>query len=72
MASFVLPSFSFSQMIQESSLMQLEGHYHEVEYLVADCNTIVSMCLGGHINVWDTYTGQKTAEIDRKQDTSQR
>jgi len=62
----------YTQMIQESSLMQLEGHYHEVEYLVADCNTIVSMCLGGHINVWDTYTGQKTAEIDRKQDTSLR
>ena len=53
------------QMIHESSLMQLEGHHHQIEYLVADCNAIISMCLGGMINIWDPYTGEKLAQIDR-------
>ena len=45
--------------------MQLEGHHHQIEYLVADCNAIISMCLGGMINIWDPYTGEKLAQIDR-------
>ena len=58
-------SICLFQMIHESSLMQLEGHHHQIEYLVADCNAIISMCLGGMINIWDPYTGEKLAQIDR-------
>ena len=55
----------FFQMVREVSLITLEGHRHEIEYLVADCNLVISMCLGGAINIWDSYTGDKIAEMDR-------
>ena len=52
-------------MVQEATLISLEGHRHEIEYLVTDCNTVISMCLGGIIGIWDSYTGEKIAQIDR-------
>jgi len=55
----------YTQMVQESSLIQAEGHRHEIEYLVTDCNTIISMCLDGIICIWDSYSGEKLAHIDR-------
>ena len=53
------------QMVREVSLITLEGHRHEIEYLVADCSLVISMCLGGAINIWDFYSGDKIAEMDR-------
>lgn len=52
-------------MVREVSLITLEGHRHEIEYLVADCSLVISMCLGGAINIWDFYSGDKIAEMDR-------
>ena len=52
-------------MVREVSLITLEGHRHEIEYLVADCSFVISMCLGGEINIWDFYSGDKIAEMDR-------
>ena len=52
-------------MVREASLIALEGHRHEIEYLVTDCTHVISMCLGGSINVWDSYSGDKIIEMDR-------
>ena len=52
-------------MVREVSLISVEGHRHEIEYLVTDCNLVISMCLGGAINIWDSYSGDKIAEMDR-------
>lgn len=45
----------------------LEGHKYDVEGLVTDevGNLMVSLCLEGTIRTWDSYTGEKLAEIDR-------
>ena len=43
-------------MVREVSLTSMKGHRHEIEYLVTDCNLVISMCLGGTINIWDYYS----------------
>jgi hypothetical protein len=55
----------YTQVVQESVPIQLDGHKHEVECLSCDGNIVVSLCLGGTISTWDSYTGEKVAEMDR-------
>ena len=59
------------QVVQESipPILLDEGHSHEIECLVADelGRVVVSICLEGKINTWDSYTGERLAAIDRKQ-----
>ena len=53
------------QMVREVSLTSMKGHRHEIEYLVTDCNLVISMCLGGTINIWDYYSGENISEMNR-------
>ncbi|TRY79121.1 hypothetical protein TCAL_05977 [Tigriopus californicus] len=57
----------YTQVVQESVPIVLEGHKYDVEGLVTDAvgNLMVSLCLEGTIRTWDSYTGEKLAEIDR-------
>ena len=55
----------YTQIVQESVPIELKGHKHEVESLISDGNLIVSLCLGGSLNTWDSYTGEMVTHIDR-------
>lgn len=63
----ITPHFLSPQVVQESVPIPLDGHAHEIEGLVADGvgNLVVSLCLEGFINTWDSYTGENLATIDR-------
>ena len=55
----------YTQIVQESVPIELKGHKHEVEALVSDGNLVVSLCLGGSLSTWDSYTGEIVTQIDR-------
>ena len=55
----------YTQIVQESVPIELKGHKHEVESLVSDGNLVVSLCLGGSLSTWDSYTGEMVTHIDR-------
>ena len=55
----------YTQIVQESVPIELKGHKHEVESLVSDGNLVVSLCLGGSLSTWDSYTGEMITHIDR-------
>ena len=59
--------YSFFQVVQESVPINLDGHNHEIESIVTDGigNLVVSLCLDGRINIWDSYTGENLARIER-------
>ena len=56
---------AYSQIVRESVPIELDGHKHQIECLSCDGNIIVSICLGGSINVWDSYTGEQISETSR-------
>ncbi|XP_046420988.1 sterol regulatory element-binding protein cleavage-activating protein isoform X1 [Neodiprion fabricii] len=58
---------SVTQLVMEAVPLVLEGHTQEVECIATDGNTIASVCLAGHIRVWDSISGEQLAHIDRKQ-----
>ena len=57
----------YTQVVQESVPIHLDGHNHEIESLITDGigNLVVSLCLDGRINTWDSYTGENLARIER-------
>jgi hypothetical protein len=61
------PTDIYTQIVQESVPIVVEGHRLEIESLVTNeiGNLVVSMCLEGKINTWDSYSGDKFATIDR-------
>ena len=56
---------AYTQIVRESVPIELDGHKHQVECLSCDGNIIVSLCLGGSLNVWDSYTGEQISETSR-------
>ena len=56
---------SYTQIVRESVPIELDGHKHEVECLGNDGNIVISLCLGGALNVWDSYTGEQISEASR-------
>ncbi len=58
----------YSQIVQESAPIMMEGHGNEVECMVA-CESggmLASLCLGGTVRTWDSVTGDLLAHIDRQ------
>lgn len=43
----------------------VEGHMQQIECIATDGFTVVSCCLGGHLKIWDSNTGEQLAYIDR-------
>ena len=62
---YKVPKDTYTQIVRESVPIELDGHKHEVESLSCDGNIIVSLCLGGSICVWDSYTGEQISETSR-------
>ncbi|XP_012252105.2 sterol regulatory element-binding protein cleavage-activating protein isoform X2 [Athalia rosae] len=58
---------SVTQLVMEAVPLVLEGHTQEVECIATDGNTIASVCLAGHIRIWDSISGEQVAHVDRKQ-----
>lgn len=53
-------------MVLEALPITIDGHAHLIECVSSDNNVIVSTCLGGFVKVWDAYTGELVADIERK------
>ncbi|XP_054714405.1 sterol regulatory element-binding protein cleavage-activating protein-like [Uloborus diversus] len=47
-----------ANLVMETFPLKLQGHLQELEYLCADSNIVVSSCLEGNINVWDSISGE--------------
>ncbi|KAB0798454.1 hypothetical protein PPYR_09447 [Photinus pyralis] len=54
------------QVLLEAVPIALDGHPQEIECIATDGYSVASTCLGGHIKVWDTITGELIKNIDRK------
>lgn len=54
-----------TQIVRETVPIELDGHKHEIEALSNDGNIVVSLCLGGNLCVWDSYTGEQISQTDR-------
>ena len=62
------PDFKFNettQIVRETVPIELDGHKHEIESLANDGNIVVSLCLGGDLCVWDSYTGEQICQTER-------
>lgn len=57
---------AITQVVMEAVPLILEGHQQEVECLSTDGAVIVSSCLGGHLCVWDSVSGDPLVTVDRK------
>ncbi|XP_065216116.1 sterol regulatory element-binding protein cleavage-activating protein [Planococcus citri] len=62
-------SSSPTQVVLEALPITIEGHAHLIECVSSDNNVIVSTCLGGFVKVWDAFTGELVADIERKRPT---
>ena len=49
----------------EAMPLILPGHNQDIECLATDGFNIVSSCLGGHLKVWDSMTGELLSSVDR-------
>ncbi|XP_054271772.1 sterol regulatory element-binding protein cleavage-activating protein [Macrosteles quadrilineatus] len=59
------PSDPSSQVVLEAVPLVLAGHAQPIECLATDGHWLVSSCLGGHIKVWDSVTGDLVTTIRR-------
>jgi len=56
----------YTEIVQEGVPMCLNGHRSNIETMVIDGHLILSRCLGGKINIWDSLTGDIVTEINRR------
>ncbi|KFM63908.1 Sterol regulatory element-binding protein cleavage-activating protein, partial [Stegodyphus mimosarum] len=54
-----------ANLVMETFPMKLHGHSQELEYICADSNVVISSCLDGNINVWDSISGECLTSIRR-------
>ncbi|XP_042909704.1 sterol regulatory element-binding protein cleavage-activating protein [Parasteatoda tepidariorum] len=54
-----------ANLVMETFPLKLCGHSQDLEYLCTDEYTVVSTCLDGNINVWDSLSGECLTAIKR-------
>lgn len=55
-----------TQRIFESIPIQIKGHSHRIECMVADGRMLACSCLDGKITTWDVSNGEQISVINRK------
>ncbi|XP_012945124.1 sterol regulatory element-binding protein cleavage-activating protein [Aplysia californica] len=59
-------SRGYIKQIKESVPLVLSGHSQNIECLLGDNGLIVSCCLGGHLKIWDSNSGDCINTIIRR------
>ncbi|KAK3733745.1 hypothetical protein RRG08_026859 [Elysia crispata] len=59
-------SRGYFKQIKESVPLVLSGHTQSIECLLGENGLIISCCLGGHLKIWDSNSGQCINTISRK------
>lgn len=59
-------SRGYFKQIKESVPLVLSGHTQSIECLIGENGLIVSCCLGGHLKIWDSNSGQCINTILRR------
>ncbi|GFN75373.1 sterol regulatory element-binding protein cleavage-activating protein [Plakobranchus ocellatus] len=59
-------SRGYFKQIKESVPLVLSGHTQSIECLLGENGLIVSCCLGGHLKIWDSNSGECINTISRK------
>ncbi|KAG8189219.1 hypothetical protein JTE90_013751 [Oedothorax gibbosus] len=54
-----------ANLVMETFPLKLCGHKQDLEYICSDDDVIVSSCLDGNINVWDSLSGECLTSIRR-------
>ncbi|CAG5116411.1 unnamed protein product, partial [Candidula unifasciata] len=59
----------YSRQIKESMPLVLSGHTQNIECLLGDNGLVISCCLGGHLKVWNSHSGECINTIMRNRET---
>ncbi|BFZ00983.1 hypothetical protein BsWGS_04023 [Bradybaena similaris] len=62
-------SKGYLKQIKESVPLVLSGHTQNIECLLGDNGLVVSCCLGGHLKIWNSNSGECINTIMRNRET---